>query len=72
MSPVASMPGSGPAQLMGQSSATDLMEEERRLHLIRRTALICGHVVFATMGLACGYWILGWLRPEAIMLGIFR
>ncbi len=72
MSPAASMPGSSPVQLMGQQSATDRMAEERRLRLIRRTVLICGHVVFATLGLACGYWILCWLKPEADILGFFK
>jgi hypothetical protein len=40
--------------------------------LIRRTVFICGHVVFATLGLAGGYWILCWLRPEADILGFFK
>jgi molecular chaperone DnaK len=43
----------------------------KRQRRVRRTILVCGHLVFATLGLAAGYYILCWLKPEADILRIF-
>ncbi|MFP6668245.1 MAG: Hsp70 family protein [Pirellulales bacterium] len=53
------------------TTAAERTAKAQKQRRIQRTILICGHVVFAALGLAAGYYILCWLKPEADILGIF-